>query len=312
MTKELSIIIPVYNSEKILDNLTNKLIQTLKKKYNNFEIILINDASKDNSWKIVQKLCKKNKLIKGINLRKNVGQHNAIFAGLENCDGKIIVTMDDDGQNLPESIPILVEKLNKGFDVCYANYKDKKHNFFRKFGSFINNLVASILFDKPFNLVLTGFRCFTSDIKNEILNYRSKYIYLDGIIFSYTNNYSQIYVDHKERKIGKSNYTTSKLLSLWLRMTFGFSIIPLRLASIFGILLSFTSLIITIWLIFFREMSSLIPLGWTSLMVIILFLGGIQLLALGLIGEYLGRTYITINNSTKYSIKNKINFLDKI
>ena len=308
MIKELSIIIPVYNSEKILEFFTDKLIQTLEKKYNNFEIIFINDASKDNSWKVVQKLCKKNKVIKGINLRKNVGQHNAIFAGLKNCNGKIIVTMDDDGQNMPESISSLVDELNKGFDVCYANYKNKKHNFFRKFGSFINNLVASILFDKPYKLVLTGFRCFTCDIKDEILKFQSAYIYLDGLIFSSTNNYSQIYVDHKEREIGKSNYTASKLFGLWLRMAFGFSIMPLRLASIFGILLSITSLIIAVWLIFFRSMSSSIPLGWTSLMVIILFLGGIQLLALGLIGEYLGRTYITINNSTKYSIKNKINF----
>lgn len=308
MIKELSIIIPVYNSEEILENLTNKLIQTLEKKYKNFEIILINDASKDKSWKIIQKLCKKNKLIKGINLRKNVGQHNAIFAGLKNCDGKIIVTMDDDGQNPPEGIPILLDKLNKGFDVCYANYKNKKHNFFRKFGSFINNIFVSILFNKPYKLVLTSFRCFTSDIKNEILNFQSAYIYLDGIIFSCTNNYSQIYVDHKEREFGKSNYTTLKLLSLWLKVLFGFSIMPLRLASIFGILLSFMSLVIAVWLFFFREMSSLIPLGWTSLMVIILFLGGIQLLALGLIGEYLGRTYSTINNSSKYSIKSKINF----
>ena len=308
MIKELSIIIPVYNSEKILENLKNKLIQTLTEKYNNFEIIFINDASKDNSWKTIQKLCEKNKIIKGINLRKNVGQHNAIFAGLKNCNGKIIVTMDDDGQNLPESIPSLINELNKGFDICYANYKNKKHNFFRKFGSYINNLVASILFDKPYNLVLTSFRCFTSDIKNEILKFQSTYIYLDGLIFSTTSNVSQIYVDHKEREIGKSNYTISKLFGLWFRMAIGFSIVPLRLASTVGILLSITSLVIAVWLIFFRSMSSSIPLGWTSLMVIILFLGGIQLLALGLIGEYLGRTYITINNSTKYSIKNKINF----
>ena len=130
MNRDISIIIPVYNSEKILEDFTDKLIQTLEEKYNNFEIIFINDASKDNSWKIVQKLCEKNKLIKGINLRKNVGQHNAIFAGLKNCNGKIIVTMDDDGQNLPESIPSLVDELNKGFDICYANYKIKKHSFF--------------------------------------------------------------------------------------------------------------------------------------------------------------------------------------
>ena len=260
MIKELSIIIPVYNSEKILENLTNKLIQTLTEKYNNFEIIFINDASKDNSWKTIQKLCEKNKIIKGINLRKNVGQHNAIFAGLKNCNGKIIVTMDDDGQNLPESIPSLINELNKGFDICYANYKNKKHNFFRKFGSYINNLVASILFDKPYNLVLTSFRCFTSDIKNEILKFQSTYIYLDGLIFSTTSNVSQIYVDHKEREIGKSNYTISKLFGLWFRMAIGFSIVPLRLASTVGILLSITSLVIAVWLIFFRSMSSSIPL----------------------------------------------------
>ena len=308
MIKDLSIIIPVYNSEKILETFSEKLIQTLEEKYNNFEIIFINDASEDNSWKIVQQLCEKKNIIKAINLRKNVGQHNAIFAGLKNCNGKIVVTMDDDGQNLPESIPFLVDEINKGFDICYANYKSKKHNYFRKFGSFINNLVASILFDKPYNLILTGFRCFTKDIKDEILKFQSTYIYLDGLIFSSTSNYSQIYVEHKEREIGKSNYTISKLFGLWFRMAFGFSIMPLRFASIFGILLSFTSFIITIWLIFFRPISSSIPLGWTSIMVIILFLGGIQLLALGLIGEYLGRTYNTINNPTKYSIKNKINF----
>ena len=179
-----------------------------------------------------------------------MGQHNAIFAGLKNCNGKIIVTMDDDGQNLPESIPSLINELNKGFDICYANYKNKKHNFFRKFGSYINNLVASILFDKPYNLVLTSFRCFTSDIKNEILKFQSTYIYLDGLIFSTTSNVSQIYVDHKEREIGKSNYTISKLFGLWFRMAIGFSIVPLRLASTVGILLSITSLVIAVWLIF--------------------------------------------------------------
>ena len=132
-------------------------------------------------------------------------------------------------------------------------------------------------------------------------------VYIDGLIFSITNNVSHVRVDHKEREFGKSNYTIIKLIGLWLKMATGFSILPLRIASIFGILFSISSFCITIWLVFFRSISSDIPIGWTSLVVIIIFLGGIQLLALGLIGEYLGRAYLTINNSPKYSEKKKLN-----
>ncbi len=308
MNKKISIIIPVYNSAINLKNFISKLILIISKQFNNFEIILVDDSSKDNSWEVIKDISKLNDtLVKAIQLRKNVGQHNAIFSGLKYCEGDIIVTMDDDGQNPPESIEKIISELDKGYDVCYANYKIKKHNFFRRFGSYINNLFTSFLFNKPSTLILTSFRCFKKDIKDEILKHKSSFIYIDGLIFSITNNVSQIFVDHKEREYGKSNYTVFKLVSLWLKMATGFSILPLRIAALLGILFSITSFCISIWLVFFREMTSQIPIGWTSLIVIILFLGGIQLLALGLIGEYLGRAYLTLNNSPKFSEKNKLN-----
>ena len=308
MIKKISIVIPVFNSHQYLYNFISNLILIVSKKFKNFEVILIDDCSSDDSWKVIEQLSLSfDKIIKAIQLRKNVGQHNAIFLGLKYCEGDIIITMDDDGQNSPDNIEEMIKKMENGYDVCYANYKIKKHNLFRRFGSYINNIFTSVLFKKPFSLILTSFRVFKKEIKDEILKYKSSYIYIDGLIFSITSNVSNIYVEHKPRNFGKSNYTFLKLLSLWIKMFISFSILPLRIASLLGIIFSISSFLVAIWLVFFREMSSDIPMGWTSLIVIILFLGGIQLLALGLIGEYLGSAYLSINNSSKFSEKKKLN-----
>lgn len=308
---ELSVVIPVYNSDKNLSNLIDQLILTLNKDYKNFEIILIDDESEDKSWNIIKDFCSKYSFVQGVQLRKNVGQHNAIFAGLKYADGDFIITMDDDGQNSSEDIKLLVDKVKGGFDAAYANYKIKKHSIFRRFGSFVNNLIASFLFNKPFNLVLTSFRCFSSDIKEDLLKNKSSSIYLDGLIFSSTRNISNVFVEHKNREFGNSTYTVYKLLSLWSQMATGFSILPLRISSLLGFLFSILSFVVTIWFVFFRPVDSNIPMGWTSLIVVITFFGGVQLLALGLIGEYLGRTYLTINNSLQYSEKKIINIRNK-
>ena len=308
---ETSIIIPVYNSEKNLAKLIQDLIFNLKKKTYIFEIILVDDNSEDSSWNIVKDFCSKNTFIKAVQLRKNVGQHNAIFAGLKYAIGKFIVTMDDDGQNSPNDIEKLIDKVKSGSDVSYANYKIKYHHLFRRFGSFLNNIVASFLFSKPVDLILTSFRCFNQDIKKEILKTRSSSIYIDGIIFSITKNVSNVYVEHKKREFGKSNYTLYKLVSLWMQMATGFSILPLRISSLLGFFFSISSFFVTIWFVFFRTVPSHIPQGWTSLIVVVIFFGGIQLLALGLIGEYLGRSYLTINNNIQYSEKKLINVKDE-
>lgn len=306
---KISVIIPVFNSDQNIQKLINNLVSVLNKDFDSHEIILVDDNSLDNSWQTIKKICNDNQNIKGLRLRKNVGQHNAIFAGLNYASGKYIVTMDDDGQNLPVSIKSLFDEITNGYDVVYANYKFKKHNFFRKFGSFINNIVASFLFQKPLDIKLTSFRIFNNDIKKEILKCKSTSIYLDGLIFHSTKNVKSVFVEHKKREFGKSTYTFFKLVGLWLQMATGFSILPLRIASFFGMIFSITSFVVTFWLIFLRELPPNIPPGWTSLIVVAFFFGGVQLLALGLIGEYVGKTYLSMNNISQYSEKEKINII---
>jgi len=304
---EISVVVPVYNASLNLKKLVEDLFNVLKTNYSSYELILVNDKSLDDSWNIIVDLCKSYTWIKGIELRKNVGQHNAILAGLKYAEGEAIITMDDDGQNSPKYIVDLCAEINKGRDVCYANYLIKKHNFLRIIGSKINNLFVTLLFNKPLNLYLTSFRCITHKVKEEIIKNKAPSVYLDGLILSITRNISKISVIHNDRKFGKSNYSFIKLLNLWMQMATGFSVAPLRLASILGFVFSITGFAMSLWLVFFTSPSSDIPMGWTSLIVVILFLGGIQLLALGVIGEYLGRTYLAANNYPQFSIKETLN-----
>ena len=304
---KVSVVIPVFNSSKNLENLIGELFVKLKNNFSSYEVILVDDKSSDNTWEVIANLCTTHNWIRAIKLRKNVGQHNAILAGLRFANGHYIVTMDDDGQNSPNDIINLISEVEKGADVCYAKYSIKEHNIFRRIGSLINNIFVSILFNKPLSLNLTSFRCFNSQIKDELIKNKSPSIYLDALIISLTRNISQINVEHHNRKYGKSNYTFYKLLSLWFQMATGFSVKPLRIASLLGIIFSLSSFTVLIWLVFIRSPSSEIPMGWTSLIVVIIFFGGIQLLALGLIGEYLGRTYLLSNNHPQFSIKESKN-----
>ena len=304
---KISIVIPVYNSSLNLKNLIDSLYDVLKNNFTAYEVVLIDDMSSDDSWKEINNICISYRWIKALRLRQNIGQHNAIQTGLKYATGDLIITMDDDGQNSPKDIISLASAIEENYDVCYADYPVKKHNLLRKFFSYANNLVVSLLFNKPYKLKLTSFRCFTSQIKNELLKNKSSSVYLDGLIISITRNITSVPVEHNERIYGKSNYTFIKLFSLWLQMFTGFSVKPLRLASILGIIFSATSFLVTFWMVFFRSPSSEVPMGWTSIIVVIIFFGGVQLLALGLIGEYLGRTYLTVNNQSSNSIKEKIN-----
>ena len=235
---EISVVIPVYHSSQSLHTLFKNLKTVLQKNFSDYEIIFVNDNSSDNSWQIIEEICQANEWVKGIDLRKNVGQHNATFAGLKYASGKTIVTMDDDGQNNPSDILPLSTKVKEGYDVVYANYKIKKHNFFRRIGSSINNFFITLLFNKKSDLTVNAFRAFSNDINAEIIKNKSPYIYLDGLILLLTDNISKVYVDHEERKTGKSNYSFLKLINLWIIVATGYSIVPLRIASFFGIFFS--------------------------------------------------------------------------
>ena len=233
---KLSIIIPVYNSSKIIEKLVNDIRYYLYKKFSNkFEIIFVNDCSIDNSWSAIKKLSKKHSFIKGINLKKNIGQHAAIYVGLKFSKGEKIVVMDDDLQHPPSSIITIYNKLSN-FDTCYTFYIKRKHIFWKILISNINNFFSSFIFNKPFKIYLSSFKGFTSEVKNKIILKKTQNIFLDSLILKYSKNITSIKIIHKRRFKGDSNYSIKRLFNLWFDMIENFHFYPLRFGSFVGII----------------------------------------------------------------------------
>jgi polyisoprenyl-phosphate glycosyltransferase len=237
---KVSIIVPVYNSSSMLEELTQRVNKTMNSLNfeNNYELLLINDASKDNSWETIVRLIEQFSFIKGINLTENFGQHNAIMAGLNNCTGEYIITIDDDLQHPPEFILHILDKL-KTNDICYTNYKNRKHLGWKKFVSNLNNIISSFILNKPLRIYMSSYRGIKSRIKFKIIQFKNPDVYVDGLIINSTKNIGMISVNHHERKYGKSNYNLKKLLILWSNMILNFSFFPFRTASVLGIVLKF-------------------------------------------------------------------------
>jgi polyisoprenyl-phosphate glycosyltransferase len=241
----LSIVIPVFNSSDILEKLIERINLSLNQNNleNKFEIILVNDSSLDNSWNKIKTLSNKFSNVKGLNLIKNYGQHNAIMAGLNECSGDKIITMDDDLQHPPESIKDIYDELEKGYDSCYTYYVNRQHHLIKRFISWINNLVSSYLLNKPFKIYLSSFRGFKRNILLEVIKYKKPSVYLDGLILATTRNISMITVPHQKRFQGDSNYSFTKLFSLWFDMAINFPVYPLRFATLFGLIIKYLILI---------------------------------------------------------------------
>ena len=231
---DLSIIIPVYNSENIIEELVKQLNDSINNitYVNSFEVIMINDYSSDKSWEKIKSISKKFKFIKGISFAQNYGQHNAIMAGLEVCEGEKVITMDDDLQHSPSSIKDLLNELNKGFDVCYTKYQNRKDPLWKKTGSWVNNLVVCILLRKPYDVYLSPFKAFTKKIVKEIIRYKGSNIYIDALILKATRNISIVSVTHNKRLYGASNFTLAKSISIFIR--YFSAIIQLAMPNIFG------------------------------------------------------------------------------
>ena len=216
---KLSIVIPVYNSSKILHTLLNNIQQCVADDIKNFEVILVNDFSKDDSWERIKELKKRYSYIKGISLKKNYGQHSAIFCGLKNCRGENILCMDDDMQHDPKYILNMLTELNQN-DVCYVKYKKRKHNYLKIFVSKLNNYVSSFLMKKTLNIYTSSFKCFRKEISNKIIANDESFIFLDYWIFKFAKKITFIEVTHNERLHGKTNYGFRELLTLWSKMIF--------------------------------------------------------------------------------------------
>ena len=302
---DLSIVIPVYGSAGILPKLIEEIEKSMTKinLLESFELILVNDASPDESWANIVQLAKMKPYIKGINLRKNAGQHNSVMAGLTYVSGKYVVIMDDDLQHPPEVINSMLDELRRGYDVCYTRYGNRRHIWWKKAGSAFNDRVAALLLDKPKNLYLSSFKAMRGELAAEIVKYDGPYTYIDGLILSITNSLTSIDIEHRARLEGQSTYTLRKLISLWMKMATSFSILPLRLATYAGFFLAACSLLVFVFVIVTKISNPGFSPGWASLMATILFIGSVQTLCIGMIGEYLGRTYLKLNKKPQFTVR---------
>jgi undecaprenyl-phosphate 4-deoxy-4-formamido-L-arabinose transferase len=301
---ELSLVIPVYNGSRTIGPLVERIAAIFAS--TSFEIVLVNDGSGDDSETVCTKLAEKfPQSTMLVQLSRNFGEHNAVLAGLSQSHGKYVAVLDDDGQNPPEEVvPMLEELKRKNYDVVYGHYIDKQHSWFRNSGSRFNDRMATLMLDKPKDLYLSSFKVMNRFVVNEIIKYRGPFPYIDGLIYRVTRRIGQIPVEHRANISGPSRYTFRKLVRLWLNMFLNFSVKPLRLSVYVGLLASCLSVLALIGIFVDKVwIEPGWPVGIPTVLASIVFFSGIQLLILGLIGEYLGRLYLDHTGTPQYIVR---------
>lgn len=304
--KRISFVIPCYRSAVTLPGVIKEIQDTMEglREYT-YEIVLINDCSPDDTFETIEKLCRENENITGINLAKNFGQHSALMAGFHHVTGDIVVCLDDDGQTPACEVGKLLKGIEDGADVVYARYQHKHHSGFRNFGSHVNELMTRVMLGKPKDLAVSSYFAARRFVVEEMKRYSYAYPYVIGLVLRSTKNIINVDVNHRDREAGTSGYTLGKLLSLWFNGFTAFSVKPLRIATMTGIICAFGGFSYGIYTIIkkiFIQPPDLV-VGFSALMSVIVFMGGMLMLMMGLVGEYMGRMYISMNNSPQFVIK---------
>lgn len=301
---KLSFVIPCYYSENTIENVIQRIQQTVKldSRYD-YEIICINDGSKDGTYAVLRELSKRNSRIKVLDLARNFGQHSALMAGFHYVSGDIVVCLDDDGQNPPEQMFELIDKLEEGFDLVSAKYTEDHRGFVRRIGSKVSMAMSRYLVSLPKDIELNSYYCMRRFVVDEIIKYNNPYPFVHGLALRVTRNMANVEIRHDERISGTSNYNLRSLIRLWLNGFTAFSEKPLRLASVTGVICATGGMIYAIIIIVLRLLGRIQSMGYASTMAALLFFCGIIMMFLGLIGEYIGRIYICINNAPQFAIR---------
>lgn len=300
---DISVVIPVYRSADITPDLCRVIREALGSR--SFEVILVNDCSPDESWEAIRQEAAQDARFIGINLRVNGGQDRAIMAGMNHASGDFVVIMDDDLQHNPADIAVLRSKINEGYDVCYGNYYEKRQSRFKNFLSWGAGKVAEKVLKKPRDLYMSPFKIIRRDVVNEMITYRGPFPFIDGLIFQITSNITQVEVAHHARFKGRTTHTFWMQAALFLSLATNFSILPLRLTTLTGFACSGISFLLGLYFIAVYSVKGSIVLGWTALALINLFIGGAILISLGIIGEYIGRVLINVNQAPQYVVRER-------
>ena len=302
----ISFIIPCFGSEKTLESVVGRVCQTMAPLSYEYEIILVNDCSPDKVGEVIERLAEENPRITGVFLARNFGQHAALLAGMRQGKGDYFICLDDDGQTSPEEAPKLIAALEAGYDAAYARYGKKMHSSFRNFGSYLNELMLRVLLGKPKELQVTSYFAAKRFIVQNIICYEGSYPYVIGLLLRATRNIANVDVAHQARLQGRSGYTLVKLISLWMNGFTAFSIIPLRISTVIGIVFACSGFLYGIYTVIKKFLNPNVPMGFSSMMTAIVFIGGMVMMMLGIIGEYVGRIYLGMNRAPQYVVRNII------
>lgn len=299
----LSIVIPVYNSEESIGRLVERLFEIDLGEP--LEVVLVDDGSRDGSAKACEELTRRFQgRVTFVQLAKNFGEHNAVMAGLAHTRGDWVLVMDDDFQNPPEAVTLLVDAMRAGeYDVVYSRYEKKIHAAWRNAGSWVNNLFATLLLGKPYDLYLSSFKIMSRFAVDQVVKYQGPFPYIDGLLLQAVGRIGTVTVPHGPRLTGKSSYTLPRLLGLWLNSFTNFSVLPLRIAFILG-LSAFVGGLFVVAVLFYEWLTrSGLPVGYLSLMTTVLVFSGLILMVAGLVGEYTGRVLLNINGMPQFVVR---------
>jgi len=301
----LSVVIPVYRSESIVPLLCDSLRNALRGF--RYEIVLVNDCSPDGSWTAIRKEAEQDSRFRAINMRVNVGQDRAIMAGLNFAVGDFVVIMDDDLQHLPDDIAKLLNHIQTGSDIVYANFFKKKQTWLKNLMSFGAGKVAEYVMKKPSHIYLSPFKIMRREIVKQILQYRGPFPYIDGLIFQVTSNVDQITIEHYPRQAGRTTHSFWKQVNLFLTLGTNFSILPLRIITTLGAVFAGLSFLLGVYFFAIYFINGVVVVGWTALTLINLFIGGMMMISMGIIGEYIGRILMNVNQTPQFVVKETLN-----
>lgn len=303
MSYSLSVVIPVYRSEQTIPLLIRRLVNVLKSITDSYEIILVNDGSPDGSWTVIEALLPEYRAIRAINLMRNYGQHNALLAGIRAARHEIIVTMDDDLQHPPEELPRLLARLDEGYDVVYGTPQEMQHGFLRNIASNITKLALRSIMGAETARNISAYRVFRTSLRSAFVHYNSPSVNVDVLLTWATRRFSHILVAHAPRAAGTSNYTLWKLLVHATTMITGFSAMPLRVASLLGVVMTVFGMMVLAYVLgVFLVIGDSVP-GFPFLASIIAIFSGAQMFALGVIGEYIARIHFRTIDQPPYVIR---------
>lgn len=309
--RKISFVIPCYRSEHTIEGVIDEIKYAMNIHPEcEFEIVTVNDRSPDDVLSVLKALAKENRNIKVIDLAKNMGKHAALMAGFSKVTGDIIVNLDDDGQCPIDQLWNLLDPLDEGADISIAKYPQKKESRFKRFGSGVNTLMARMIIGKPKGLAMSNFSAMKRFVCEELIRYRSAYPYIDGLYLRTTSSIANVVMEERERLSGTTGYTFLKSLKLWVNGFTAFSVRPLRAATAIGFIVALSGFLYGLYIVVKKILNPAMLVGYGSIMAALLFIGGTIMLLLGMLGEYVGRIYICINNSPQYVIRDTINCED--